>query len=144
MKPTILDGNHSGASIMKKFNSLLITVALITLTACGGRNPNPVPRYQMGDEKRSCEGLKIEIAQNEQEIIKLLPREDATGKNVALGAAGVLFIVPFFFMDFKDAEELEVKALRDRNRWLTEVASGKDCSLPEPKVKFEEAPAEKQ
>jgi len=46
-------------------------------------------------------------------------------------------------MDFKDAEELEVKALRDRNRWLTEVAHDKDCSLPEPKVKFEEAPTEK-
>jgi len=128
----------------RNFNSLLIGVALIALTACGGRNANPVARYQIGDENRSCEGLKVEVAHNEQEIIKLIPYEDATGKNVALGVTGAFLIVPLFFMDFKDAEEMEVKALRDRNLWLTELAHRKDCSLPPPKVKFQEKPAEKE
>lgn len=122
----------------------LISVALIALVACGGRNANPVARYQIGDENRACEGLKVEIAHNEQEIIRLIPFEDATGKNVALGVTGAFLIVPLFFMDFKDAEEMEVKALRDRNLWLTELAHRKNCTLPAPKVKFQEKPAEEQ
>ncbi len=116
--------------------------ALIALSACGGRSPNPVSRYQIGDEKRACEGLKLEVAHNEQEIIKLLPYEDATGKNIALGVTGFFLVVPLFFMDFKDAEELEIKALRDRNLWLRELASRKDCTLPPPKIKFQEKPDE--
>ena len=130
--------------ITQNFRILALSVALIALTACGGRNANPVARYQIGDENRSCEGLKVEVAHNEQEIIKLIPYEDATGKNVALGVTGALFIVPLFFMDFKDAEEMEVKALRDRNLWLTELAHRKDCTLPAPKVKFQEKPKEKE
>ncbi len=59
---------------------------------------------------------------------------------MALGVGGVLLIVPFFFMDFKDAEELEIKAYRDRNLWLGELASGKDCVLPPPRIQFEEKP----
>ena len=79
----------------------------------------------------------MEIANNEQEIIKLLPYEDATGKNVALGVTGFFLIVPLFFMDFKDAEEAEIKALRRRNQWLRETAYNNSCTLPPPKLKFE-------
>lgn len=120
----------------------VVSLALITLSACGGRSPNPVSRYQIGDEKRTCEGLKVEVAHNEQEIIKLLPYEDASGKNVALGVTGFFLVVPLFFMDFKDAEELEVKALRDRNLWLRELASRQDCSMPSSRIKFIERPDE--
>ena len=66
------------------------------LAGCGGRSANPVASYMPGDEQRSCTGLQSEIASNEQEIIRLLPYEDAAGKNVALGVAGVFLIVPFF------------------------------------------------
>jgi hypothetical protein len=96
--------------------------------------------YQPGDERRSCEGLKVEIASNEAEIARLLPYEDATGKNVALGVAGAFLIVPWFFMDFKDGEAIEVKALRRRNDWLREIAAGKDCVVPAPTFKFEDKP----
>jgi hypothetical protein len=118
---------------------LLVVVALMVVS-CGGRNPNPVARYQLGDENRACEGLRMEVAHNEQEIIKLLPYEDATGKNVALGVTGFFLIVPLFFMDFKDAEELEIKALRDRNVWLREVAHRKSCNMPPPKVIIQDKP----
>lgn len=120
---------------------IAFVMAATMLVGCGGRSANPVASYQMGDEQRSCTGLQAEIASNEQEIIRLLPYEDATGKNVALGVAGVLFIVPFFFMDFKDAEELEIRALRNRNQRLREIAYNNECSLPASKLKFQdEAP----
>ena len=87
-----------------------LIVSLILL-GCGGKAADPIPQYQPGDEARSCSGLKAEIANNEAEIAKLLPSEDATGKNVALGVAGVFLIVPWFFMDFKEGEATEIKAL---------------------------------
>ena len=125
---------------MQKF----FCISLITiLLACGGRSPNPIVSYQPGDEKRSCEGLRMEIANNEQEVAKLLPYEDATGKNVALGVTGFFLVVPLFFMDFKDAEEIEIRALRKRNQWLREIASDRDCSVPLSRYKFQEKrPAE--
>lgn len=114
----------------------------LALWGCGGRAPNPVSQYQPGDEDRSCDGLKGEIAYNEGEIERLLPYEDATGKNVVLGVAGALVLVPWFFMDFKEGEAIEIKALRRRDQWLREVASNKDCVVPPSKFKFEDEPQE--
>ena len=124
---------------MKKLLAML-AVILLTLSGCGGKAPDPIAQYQPGDEDRSCEGLKSEIAANEAEISKMLPGEDATGKNVALGVAGAFLLVPWFFMDFKEGEAIEIKALRRRNQWLREVASEKDCTVPPPTVVFEDEP----
>ncbi len=125
LKPLALAGAISGLALV---------------SACGGKSANPVSQYQPGDEARSCEGLKTEISNNEGEIARLVPYEDATGKNVALGVAGVFFIVPWFFMDFKEGEATELQALRRRNQWLREVASTKDCSIPASQYVFDERP----
>ncbi len=126
---------------MDRYPWIIFVALALVLAGCGGRSANPVASYQPGDEQRSCTGLQSEIASNEQEIIKLLPYEDATGKNVALGVTGFFLIVPLFFMDFKDAEELEVRAYRQRNQRLREIAYNNGCSLPASKLKFQdEAP----
>ncbi len=119
----------------------VVLLVLGFLSACGGVAPNPVSQYQPGDEKRSCDGLKSEIARNETEIEKLLPDEDATGKNVALGVAGAFLLVPWFFMDFKEGEAVDIRALHRRNTWLREVAADKGCEVPPPRFKFEEKPS---
>lgn len=119
---------------------LLLIPILFAVASCGGEAANPVARYRPGDEERSCSGLKYEIAENEAQIARLLPHEDATGKNVALGVAGWFLLVPWFFMDFKDGEATEIEALRRRNMWLREVASDQDCHLPPPQVVFEDKP----
>ncbi len=118
----------------------LALCGLILVSACGGKAPNPVSQYLPGDEDRSCTGLKTEISNNETEIAALVPYEDATGKNVALGVAGAFFIVPWFFMDFKEGEATELQALRRRNQWLREVASNKDCQIPQSQFVFDERP----
>ncbi len=84
------------------------------------------------------------MAHNETEIARLLPSEDATGKNVLLGVPGAFVIVPLFFMDFKDAERIEIDALRRRNNLLREYASEKECTLGAPRFKFEEDEAESE
>ena len=131
-----------GHVVMRKFRSIAPVFLALFIVGCGGKSANPVLSYQPGDEKRSCEGLKSEIAMNEAEIARLVPYDDATGKNVALGVAGAFLIVPWFFMDFKEGEAIELQALRRRNQWLREVAGDKDCSLPPPTVVFEEKPEE--
>ena len=131
-----------GHIVVRIFRSIAPVFLALFVVACGGKSANPVVSYQPGDEKRSCEGLKSEIALNEAEIAKLVPYDDATGKNVALGVTGFFLIIPWFFMDFKEGEAIEIQALRRRNQWLREVASDKDCSLPPPTVVFEEKPEE--
>ncbi len=116
--------------MFKKSPTVLAIAVLALLSACGGRSANPVAPYQPGDENRSCEGLQSEISRNEQEIAKLLPYESAAGKNTALGVSGFFFIVPLFFMDFKDAEGMEITALKRRNSTLREVAAKNQCDLP--------------
>ncbi len=118
-----------------------VLLVLGLLSACGGVAPNPVSQYQPGDEKRSCDGLTSEIVQNEAEIAELLPDADATGKNVALGVTGAFLLIPWFFMDFKEGEAVDIKALDKRNDWLREVAADKDCQVPPPKIKVQERPS---
>lgn len=118
----------------------VVAACVLMVASCGGRSANPVASYQPGDDSRSCEGLKIEIAANEAEIARLLPDEDATGKNVILGVAGVFLIVPWFFMDFKDAEGIELRAYRRRNVMLRGIAANKKCVVVPSRYKFQKSP----
>ena len=113
------------------------------LFGCGGRTANPVMAYQYGDDKKSCSVLQSEISFTQSEISRMMPETSKTGKNVALGVAG-LFIWPIWFaMDFSDAERIEVNALRHRYNNLIAIAGEKNCGfdskpLPEIRVKTED------
>src|SRR5690606_20679539 len=91
------------------FRVLAFTM-LITISACGGRTPNPVMVAQYGDYQKSCKALEFEMTTIQGEIQRLLPKSDKTGQNVALGVAGWFLLVPWFFMDFKNAEQTEYEA----------------------------------
>ncbi|MEQ8319314.1 MAG: hypothetical protein RH946_03550 [Rhodospirillales bacterium] len=109
--------------------SILLVLCLILISACAGRTANPVSEYQYGDEKKSCERLRAEIADINAEIAALLPETDKTGENVALGVAGAFLLVPWFFMDFSEAEQIEVNALRRRHNNLVAISAEKDCGF---------------
>ncbi len=130
---------------MSRLLCLVMAVALV-LYGCVGSEPNPVLRYQVGDENRSCQSLNAEIASNEVEIIRLVSAKGSTtGYNVATGVAGIFLIVPWFFMDIKGTETSEINALRHRNRTLRQFAGGlENCRVPKPKMKFDEKKPEKE
>ncbi len=111
--------------MFKKFVLLLSTCSM--LVACGGRTPQPIMAHQYGDNAKNCKALIYEIQNIEGEIQRLLPQTDKTGKNVALGVAGWFFLVPLFFMDFKNAEAVEYQAYRQRYNHLSSLAMSKDC-----------------
>ena len=121
---------------MKK--SLLgLFAATLLLSACAGRTPNPIPQHQPGDELLSCSQIKQEIMDNQTKVMNLIPQENKIGKNVALGVAGAFVLVPWFFMDFSDAERVEVQAYQLRNNWLRALAANKKCGALPASVKFQ-------
>lgn len=107
--------------------TIAVTFAAVMLVGCAGRAANPVMVQQYGDNAKSCQGLEFEMAQIESEVQRLVPDTKKAGKNVALGVAGVLFLVPLFFMDFSQAEQIEVNAYRQRYNHLAILAIDKGC-----------------
>lgn len=115
---------------MKRVTCVLLIIG-ITFTGCAGRMANPISVYLPGDESRPCSGLKTEIAQLQVDMAALLPKTDKFGTNTLWAVGGVLFLFPFFFMDFKDAERIEFEAMRRRHNRLLNYAVEKNCDLGE-------------
>ena len=126
---------------MKKPACLLLSV-LIFLSGCAGRTANPIAAYLPGDKTRGCEGLKAEIAQLQADMQRLLPKTDKGLTNTLWALGGCIVIVPFFFMDLKDAEKIEFEALRTRHNRLLVYAAEKDCDMMG--VKAERIPSVKE
>jgi hypothetical protein len=99
---------------MKKGLCVGLSILIVFLTACAGRDADPVPVYRPGDEEMTCRDLKAEMAHVESRVSVLVPESKKTGKNVLLGTAGVFLIFPWFFMDMSSAEKTEIKAYNER------------------------------
>ena len=119
---------------MKRPVCLLLSV-LIFLAGCAGREANLVQIRQLGDEQNTCDALRTELYFIENEIARLMPKSDKTGKNIALGATGIIFIIPLFFMDLKQGEKKEIEAYRQRYNHLLMITQQRDCKLPPPVTK---------
>ena len=98
-------------------------------TGCAGRQANPIPAYLPGDETRSCQALKAEVAQLQADMARLLPKTDKGVTNALWATAGVFLIVPFFFIDLKDAEKIEFDAMRQRHNRLLIIAADRNCDM---------------
>ena len=115
--------------VAKKVVCIMLIVGMLMMTGCAGREANPVAIYLPGDENRSCEGYKAEIAQLQVDMQRMLPKIDKGVSNALWATAGVFLIVPFFFMDLKDAEKIEFDALRARHNRLLVYAAEKNCDM---------------
>lgn len=115
----------------------------ISITGCGGRAANPIMVSQYGDDKMSCAAMELEMHQAQSSVQRLVPQTDKTGKNVALGVTGFFLIVPLFFMDLSQAEQIEVEALRQRYNRLAVLATDRKCGDVEQIPAFD-APKEDQ
>lgn len=114
---------------MKTTKTTAMLTILCIVTACGGRAANPIMTNQYGDDRKSCKALEMEMTNIQGDIIRLIPETEKTGKNVALGVAGAIFLVPWFFMDLSQSEQIEVNALRQRYNNLVIIATDKKCAF---------------
>ena len=102
--------------------------AMLALTVgCAGKTANPVQSVKMGDSQMTCEEIHMEMAYIDQQIARLIPESEKGTKNTVLGVTGWFLIVPWFFMDFSDAEKVEIQAYKDRYLTLQKMGSRKDC-----------------
>lgn len=120
--------------MLKKINkscSIILATAIL-LQGCAGKTPHPVHQYTAFDEQMSCDDISLEVSNNQNKIQTLLPKTEKTGKNVGLGVASVIFFPTLFFMDFSDAEKVEIEALQRRNDRLRILSRQKACSVALP------------
>lgn len=108
--------------------SLVIAICNLSLTGCGGHAANPVDRYMLGDEKKSCNALYAEVANIDKEIVlKKRSKSDRDIWNVIFFVTGFLVIVPWFFIDSKGSQEVEDEALKARKNALQILYHDHNC-----------------
>ena len=113
---------------MSKSRKLIAsTLAIMLIVGCAGRTANLVMVQQIGDSKKSCKALEIEMAFAQSEIQRLTPQTNKAAKNVILGITGFFLIIPLFFMDLGHAEQMEIDAFRRRYNQLSILHADKDC-----------------
>jgi hypothetical protein len=98
------------------------------VAACVHTTPNPVQLSQVGDDTMSCRTIENQM----QDMQNQIHESDSDGngqiaKNVGLGVAGALLIVPWFFMDTSDAHSVEGKAAAARYKRLSALYEDKGC-----------------
>lgn len=124
-------------SLTKPLCVLLTTILVsssIFLTSCAGRDPRPVSTSQVGDIEKSCAVLESEMSNIEKDILERFPESDKSGSNTGLGIAGLFLIVPWFFMDFSKADEIEVSALIQRHNHLLIIANDNECETERERI----------
>ena len=121
------DNNYLERAIKMKQSLCLLLAFAVFFVGCAGTEGNPVRIHQIDDEQKTCEELRSEMFFIESEISRLLPKSDKTGRNIALGATGVIFIIPLFFIDLKQGEKKEVEAYQQRHNYLLMLSTQKDC-----------------
>lgn len=99
-------------------------LALLALCAgCQGRQANPVSMVQPGDDELTCAQLTGEIKGNNVQIRHLSGKDE----EVEVGNAIAVVVFPFG-IDLSSKEQIEMRALLDRNRQLDRIRKTRDCA----------------
>ena len=113
-----------------------IVVVLFVAQGCAGRSARPITVAQSGDAKKSCQALRKETKQILRRIHKMVPYiKKKDKKKVLKMVTGALIVIPWFFVDMKDAEKVEANALRKRYNYLADLADEHNCRFKAPKLK---------
>jgi hypothetical protein len=111
---------------MKRFVTLAIIGALL-LPACGGRIAHPVTTVTQSDDTLTCYDLGSQRRNNNGEIARLRAEKAKAVYHNFIKACLFFCIVPPFTMDFSNAQDVEVEALKARNLRLDELTRQKNC-----------------
>jgi hypothetical protein len=121
--------NASSERIMRT----IALVAAVALTACAARPSNPVAISRPGDDRMSCAELRQEREANKGAAVELAGADEGVvAGNIAAGVTGaVLFWPALFAMDLSNAEQIELRALQDRDKTLARLEEKKGCAASE-------------
>jgi hypothetical protein len=111
----------------------ILAAAALAMAGCAGRAPQLVQVVQASDNMLSCDQIIHEITANNARITTLAEEEGLkVAQNVAAGVAGLVVPVLWFGMDFQDAAGKEGQALSQRNAYLAQLASQRQCAGSQP------------
>jgi hypothetical protein len=109
----------------------LFACALL-LSGCAAADVTPVRMSQPGDVSLSCEALKQQIADNTAAAEKFLKRDHQVEEaNTAKQVGGVIPIAGLLLVastDLSNKEQIEARALADRDEHLRYLAKQKNCT----------------
>lgn len=110
---------------MKKLSYVFSSFLLI---GCAGGAPKPVEVIQSRDYSYNCSELTTKV-NSLGTLTSNLSAEDTSKykKNIGLAAAGTFLIVPYFFMDLTEGDNVERNAARARYIHLYRIAVNKNC-----------------
>jgi hypothetical protein len=113
-----------------KRSIITVTAFSFLVTACAGRDAAPVAAYNAYDAQLSCPQIDAETAANSAKVIQLQQEKDnARAANIAIGAVGLLLFWPALFaLDTSDAQDVETRALNDRNNSLAYLKTASKCT----------------
>lgn len=124
--------------VNRKFQpALLLIVMILFLTqSCAGRAAHPVEVAQSGDNKKTCKSLRKETNQIRRNVKEMMPViKKADKKRALLILSGGFLIVPWFFLDLTDADQIETNAKRARYNYLVDRGVKRNCRLKIPRMK---------
>lgn len=111
----------------------MAALVLLLLAGCQTtRQANPTPIAHPGDDQLSCSQIAAFQTENRRTAARLAKLDEgvAAGNAIAVAASRTWLWPAVFGVDLSDVEEIEARALRDRNRRLDEIARAKNCPPP--------------
>ena len=112
---------------MRLHHSNALVLILLLLMGCAGKTAQPIRVIEVTDSDLACDNILKQIYNLEEMGAILSGKTDKQVKNAALAAAGYITIVPYFFMDLKEGEAVELNAVRARHMHLTKLYQKKNC-----------------
>lgn len=108
---------------------LLAILGLLAIGACQTRTATPVHLAQPGDDSLSCVQIADERIANRQKAAKLAKLDEgvALSNAVAVTLSQVWFWPAIMGVDMSDVEEIEARALKQRNTRLAALAKSNGC-----------------
>jgi hypothetical protein len=115
---------------------LLAILGLLAIGACQTRTATPVHLAQPGDGAMSCSEIAGEMVSNRKQAAKLAKLDEgiALSNAVAMTLSQVWFWPAIMGVDMSDVEEIEARALMQRNDRLAALAGQRDCPKPAEKT----------
>jgi hypothetical protein len=109
----------------------LVIICTLILASCAGRPATPVLTFGVNDEKLSCSDIFVE--ERSLKALALTLREEdyvRNEHNLIIAYTGWLLVfIPYFFLDFSDATDVEGEAAYHRMKRLSELKQKKNCQI---------------
>jgi hypothetical protein len=106
-----------------------VACVAVLLLGCAARTVRPVAMSQPGDATLSCAAIDAQMANNATAAADFLHRDQQLeGRNAAAVGASLLIGLPAVaLMDLTREEQIQFRALSDRNQHLQSLKDTKPC-----------------